>query len=89
MVKNPSNFTPFQFEGGLVSGSLTVSSIEEWIDRVVTPYAHKLKSPDLPLQAVMVGNNSKGFPVFTLHRNKGVKLQAWAEGKGVNLVIAI
>lgn len=81
-------FKPFQFNGGLVSGNLIITSKDEWL-RVVRLYAHKLNSPDLPLRAVLVGNNSDGLPVFTLHSNKGVRLKTWADVYNMALVICL
>lgn len=82
-------FKPFQFEGGLVTGgSLMVASTEDWV-KIVRLYAHKLKTPDLPLEAVLVGKNSKGVPIFTLHQNQGLRLKTWAEAYGMTLVISL
>ena len=84
-----TEFKPFQFEGGLVTGgSLMVTSIEDWF-KIVRLYAHKLKKPDLPLEAVLVGKNSEGVPVFTLHQNQGLRLRTWAEAYGMTLIICL
>lgn len=82
-------FIPFWFEGGLVSGRVLVTSLEDWLTRVVEPYSKVFKAPDLPLDAVLVQHDRQGVPVFTLHQRTGLSLRTWAEVHELGLVISV